>query len=110
MGVADGCGGLEEAGIKYLKHPESSGHMYGSVPGAEGVISRFMAIAVGDCGDPEPHSAQVTRVSLAFVRDGKVYWEGLYDPSPGDIPTPLAVCAGPVDLTTPGWTATDPTM
>jgi len=95
---AEGTSGYE--GIYYYKMPETNdtGEPH-RIPGTEGISSSPAACATGGC-----------RYDLAFIRNGSVYVEGFSDPDLLNGWVPPTVCSPAVDLTSPGWTPSNPTI
>jgi len=95
---AEGAPGYE--GIYYYKMPLTNDTWEPHrIPGTEGSSSSPAACGSSGC-----------RYELAFIRDGRVYVEGFSDPDPLDGWVAPTVCSPAVDLTSPGWSATHPTI
>jgi hypothetical protein len=106
--VDGGCGDeLCPPGVYYMKSPRESG-AYHLVPGADGNVSAAAAVYSEDC--PPGYREIGTGYRLAFVRDGRIYSGSFKDPGPLFPEVPPEPCNGPDELTSPGWTAANPSM
>jgi fibronectin type III domain protein len=87
------------AGIYWYKQPLTNDSWWPQlIPGTAGNVSLPAVWAYGAC-----------TYELAFIRDGKVYVEGFADNDPNPYTAPT-LCASAVDVTTAGWTATNPAI
>ena len=88
--------------ILYYKLPlENDSWWPHTVPGTEGNVS-LPAVSVSACC---PLVRQV-----AFIRDGRIFVGAFRDPDIFNYYAPPVLTESPVDLTTPGWVATNPTL
>lgn len=100
-----GCPGLPGyEGIWYIKQPQTVGCEAHLVPGTENATNPAASYA-GDCGHGYGYGYH-----LAFIRDNKVYLSGFWDPMLDVTAIAPQACGSEIDLTTPGWSATNPSI
>ena len=97
-GTGNGC--EEFAGIYYYKLPSTNNTWWPHiVPGTAGNVSLPAVVA-----------SATSQYELAFVKDGKVYYVRFTDPNLLNPYAAPQASGSPVDLTTSGWTATNPAV